>query len=335
MGCPTRAPFALCEIRKARPDLHARVSRGAGPLDGRTSIIRLMRLASRRWPRLSPWVSLTSGLVLSSVGLMSGAEAAHAAEGAKKVSAKAGAPEAAPAPVEEPEPEPLDAADEGEAASTSEALALEPSTDSPRALKRNFLVFLEGGFRYDLGNFSRRSRVGRNEQVSNDAVRAFDPAFHVGFLSRMDDTLRMGAAFGYLGNYDTANNNTILGQMLTLDWRLELSVQLEDKIWLIATPRLGVSAILPSGVLQDRISANQRFGYDTWGGPRWGFLAGADAGVRYGVNDWFSLRATVGYTFAMSFLLDSSASTELVSASQNWQVQASRLGGNLGLEASF
>lgn len=241
-------------------------------------------------------------------------------------------PAAEPAPPpkeEEPAPEPAQSESVELSATTSA-----PEEPTPAKTTREFLLFLEGGFRYDLGNFSRRENVGRNEQTNNGEVSTVDPMFHLGFLKRLDDSFRMGAAFGYGGNY-SAGNNQLLGQLLTLDWRMEGSVRVEEKLWLLATPKLGAQVLIPGGLLQDRISENQRFGYDTWSGPRYGFLLGVDAGARYQVNDWFSLRGTVGYAWGMIFLLDSQASSDLVSASQTWQLQTSRLSGNVGIEVSF
>lgn len=208
-----------------------------------------------------------------------------------------------------------------------------PAAEKPQP--GGLAVFLEAGVRWDLGNFSRNENVGLNESNQNDAIAAWDPMFHIGILSRRDDVWRIGGAFGYGGNYSLNNNDRILGQLLTADFRVEARKQISEAVWLFAQPKVGVSAIIPGGLLQDRISANQRFGYDTWSGPRWGFLVGVDAGARYVINDWLALRGSVGYAWTMSFLLDSKASTEQVSASQSWQIQASRLSGNLGVEASF
>ena len=274
--------------------------------------------------------------IVSAMALtMASPEVAWAAKTKKKAEPPAAEPapppqEEEPAPIEEPAPEPTKA--ESSAAVSTDAS--EVSTTSAPTGTREFLLFLEGGFRYDLGNFSRRENVGRNETTNNDSVSTVDPMFHLGFLKRLDDSFRMGAAFGYGGNF-SAGNNQLLGQLLTLDWRIEGSVRVEEKLWLIATPKLGAQVLIPGGLLQDRISENQRFGYDTWSGPRYGFLVGVDAGVRYQVNDWFSLRGTVGYAWGMFFLLDSSASSEFVSASQTWQLQSSRLSGNVGIEVSF
>ena len=154
-------------------------------------------------------------------------------------------------------------------------------------------------------------------------------------LSRLDDSWRLGGSFGYAGNYSVGGQDGSLGQQLTLDFRVEWTGHLTGAFWLLGAPRIGVSTIIPAGILQDRIDQNQRFGFNTLSGPRLGFLIGGDVGVRYMVNNWFSLRGTVGYVYNMHFLINSTASGELVDASQSWTVSASRLSGNLGLEVAF
>jgi len=260
---------------------------------------------------------------------------AQAASTKAKAKAKATVP-APPAPEPEPEPAPEPAPEPKPVAPEPEAeVAAAPPVIVPPAGPRPWLVFLEGGFHWDLGTFSRSENVGLNQNNNNDEINSLGPMVTLGVLSRVSDVWRVGGAFGYGGNWDLNNSNQLLGQLLTADFRLEAGTQVADHFWLFAQPKVGLTSIIPGGILQDRITANQQFGFDTWSGPRWGFLIGADAGGRYMLNDWLSLRATVGYAWTMSFLLDSHASSPQVSASQTWQVQASRLSGNLGLEASF
>jgi hypothetical protein len=196
------------------------------------------------------------------------------------------------------------------------------------------LMFLEGGIRQDLGTFSRRETVGDNVQTAQDEIDTFHSMFHVGFLERVADRVRFGGAFGYGGNYNYSGNN-LLGQLLTFDIRVEYGIPLAPKWGLIGAPRFGLSMLIPAGQLADRINENQLAGYDTWSGPRYGFLVGADIGARYGFTSWLSARATFGYAWYIMLLLNSHASDGEISASQSWTAQASRLSGNLGLEVTF
>lgn len=212
--------------------------------------------------------------------------------------------------------------------------AEEPAVPPPGPASGPHLMFLEGGFRWDLGTFSRRETVGNNVQTGQDEINTFHSMLHVGFLERVADRVRFGGAFGYGGNYNY-NGNNLLGQLLTFDIRVEYGIPLSAKFGLIGSPRFGLSMLIPAGQLADRINENQLAGYDTWSGPRYGFLLGADVGVRYGFTDWFSARVTVGYAWYIMLLLNSHASDGDISASQSWTAQASRLSGNLGLEVTF
>lgn len=196
------------------------------------------------------------------------------------------------------------------------------------------LIFVEGGFRQDLGTFSRRDVVGDNVQANRDEVDTFGPMFHIGFLERVAHRVRLGGAFAYGGNYNY-NGNNLLGQLLTLDFRVELGIPVAPKWAIMGTPRFGLSMLIPGGQLADRIYENQQAGYDTWSGPRYGFIVGADVGARYALTSWLSARATLGYAWHIMLLLNTHASDGEISASQSWTVQASRISGNLGLEVTF
>lgn len=271
-----------------------------------------------------------------------------AAKPKAQVAAKAGvasAPQAsAEAEAEAPPEDPLAAppsedAETEEVSADTEAASPEENTDPEAPIcvtpGRKWAIFVDGGFRWDTGNSSRRSQVGDDVTNQNDNISALGPMFHLGVMHRKSPHFRMGGALGYGTNHDLNNNNLLIGQLLTVDYRLEWSAPLSPDLFIVGAPRVGVSLVLPSGVLADRISQYQAAGYDTWSGPRYGFLLGLDAGVRYEASSWLSLRATVGYAWGLHFLLDSKAEGETVSASHSWQIQASRLSGNLGLEVAF
>jgi len=271
----------------------------------------------RLFARIAAPLTLVTALVVPSV--------ARAADEAKK-SDEAGSSDA-----------------EGDSASSS-ATATSASVDadlapSPTAgagagpAAGDHLLFLEGGFRQDWGTFSRQETSGANVIPNVDDYETFHSMFHFGFLERIDDRVRLGGAFGYGGSYRAGNE--LLGQLLTLDMRVEYGIPLAPKWAFIGTPRFGLSMIIPGGILADRINELQLFGYNTWSGPRFGFLVGGDVGARYALTPWLSARATVGYAWFIMLLLNSHASDGDISSSVSWTTQASRLSGNLGLEISF
>lgn len=285
-------------------------------------------------------MSKTSSFSLSLIGLL--ALGASTASAKPKAAAKS---EPAPAKVETPpqEEDPIATADLSESADSSEAGVAEEKSEpaSPSAApdcgspSRKWSVFLDGGFRWDTGNSARRDQIGQDVTDQNDAVNSLGPMFQLGLMVRQSPYFRMGGALGYGANYDLNNDDLLIGQLITVDYRMEWSAPLTGKLFILGAPRVAASLIIPGGVLADRISEYQAAGYDTWGGPRYGFLFGLDAGVRYQTNEWLSLRATVGYGWGMHFLLDSKAEGQTVSGSHSWQVQASRVSGNLGIEAAF
>lgn len=221
-----------------------------------------------------------------------------------------------------------------EDATAPSAAGMAPCPGTPPTT-RGHVAFVDGGFRFDSGNFSRTERVGSDTNNQNDAVSTVGPLLELGLLFPFQPHMRMGGALGYGANYDLNGESLLVGQLLTLDYRVEWSVPLVPKVALFGAPRAGLALILPGGILERRIDANQLAGYDTWSGPRYGFLLGVDAGIRYALADWVGLRATVGYGWGMTFLLDSKAEGQSVSASQTWQLQASRVTGAVGVECYF
>jgi hypothetical protein len=267
---------------------------------------------------------------------------ASKASPSKSEPSKASPSKAEPAPEEvdladlEPEPAPEVPASETatQAGGSADGAAAPAAAGIVGPAAGQHLVFLEVGFRQDLGTFSQQEVVGQNVQTNRDEVDTFGAMFHLGFLERVAKNVRIGGAFAYGGNYAYSGNN-LLGQLLTLDMRVEMAIPVAAKWAFIGTPRLGMSMILPGGLLADRINENQLNGYNTWSGPRFGFLAGIDVGARYGFTPWLSARATVGYAWFIMLLMNSSASDGTISAAQSWTLEASRLSGNIGLEVAF
>ncbi len=170
---------------------------------------------------------------------------------------------------------------------------------------------------------------------------------HAGFLTRIGKKMRLGGAFGYGFKYTIVEDltseqkdngqepdRTEIGQLLTLDVRLEFDQQLSGPLWLTITPVLGLTAILAGGELKD--ATDQLDGsHHTSKGPRLGFVGGGELGVRYKYNDWFSCRLAGGWGYTFQSLLSASMSSDVADSKRSWRLQASRLTAALALEASF
>lgn len=290
---------------------------------------------------LAVLTSLTPALAASNKTKASSQKASQTSTAQAKTKAKA---EPAP-PVESEDPEPADegeleaSAVEAEPGPAQEAQAVEPSPGASCACapgkNPTNTVWIEFGLRWDNGNLSRSEQVGGNRNNQNDEINSLGPLFNLGYLARQSTHVAMGAQLGYGASYDLNNNDLLIGQLLDLQYIAEFSAPLTEKFSILGAPRGGLALLIPGGILEERIDTNQEAGYDTWSGPRYGFLLGFNAGVRYKVASWFSLRATVGYSWSMLFLLDSKADGATVSASQSWQVQTSRVNGTLGAEMNF
>lgn len=231
---------------------------------------------------------------------------------------------------------------DAEAASAASASAA--SSDGPG----DTIVFVDAGIRSDLGTFVIKETVGRATitDESQDS-QAFGPLMHAGFLTRIAKQMRLGGAFGYGFKYTIVEdltdeqedneqepNRTEIGQLLTLDVRLEWDQQLSGPLWLTVTPIVGMTAILAGGELEE--ATNQLEGsHNTSKGPRLGFIGGGELGVRYQYNSWFSFRVAGGWGYTFQSLLSASMNADVGDSKRTWRLQSSRLSAALALESSF
>lgn len=212
------------------------------------------------------------------------------------------------------------------------------------SLETGGIVFIDGGVRSDLGTFVQKETVGRAENEEVTDIRAFGPMLHVGFLGSLGRHFRLGGAFGYGANYtlverlepdnDQDPDRFEMGQLITADVRLEWNQRLSGPLFVVVTPRVGVSMISAGETLKEEISSLQD-SHNVTKGPRLGFVAGANAGVRYHVEDWFSLQVAAGYGYTMQSLLRATRRGDAADSKRVWRSSGSRLSGLVGLEAHF
>lgn len=220
-----------------------------------------------------------------------------------------------------------------------------PSTPLARADGKTTIFFFDGGLRHDLGTFVQKETVGRAAIVDDVTdIYALGPLFHVGLLFPIANRLRLGGAFGYGFNYtlierQKGQNNgdpqkTQLGQLITADIRLEWNPHLGGNFSLILAPIATLTAISAGGDLKD-ITNSLKDSHNTWSGPRLGWAAGGEAGVRYMYNTWLSFKVAAGYAYNMQGLLHATRNGDAADSKRVWRSSASRMTALLGLEAHF
>lgn len=210
------------------------------------------------------------------------------------------------------------------------------------------IVFFDAGIRSDVGTSIRKDTVGR-ASVTDDAedIKSFGPLIHGGFLTSISDHFRVGGAFGYGFNYTLVerltkeqkqNGNepdrTQVGQLITADMRLEWNQRLSGPIWLTVTPFGGVTMIAVGDDLKEATEALDG-SHNVSKGPRLGFIAGAELGVRYQLSNWLGLKFGGAYGYTLQSLLKATRSGDVADSKRIWRFQASRLTGSVGVEASF
>lgn len=253
--------------------------------------------------------------------------------------------------------------DEGEETPAEEASSGSAGTDASLSVSSaddaagsdadgpgNTIVFFDGGIRSDLGTLLQRDVVGRFEEEETFDVKSLGPMFHAGFLTKLFWKFRIGVGVGYGFNYTLKERLTktereqlgeneevptwTLGQLHTVDARLEFSQRLGDGFWLVVTPRGGLSMIAIGEDLKAE-TAQYEDSHVVRQGPRLGILAGGDIGFRYMLKQWFSLRLTGGYSYTLQSLLKANRRGDAADSDHVWRSSVARFGSNLALEASF
>lgn len=309
------------------------------------------RASSRK--RLARWMSPLIALALLSTSAASSAKDDKKKEDGKaqKASKTSKEDEKEKAPKDDPAETSSTTTDEASASASlsSGELSDEPLTGEAAAAHGpgNTIIFFDGGIRAGNGTLLQRETVGRLEQEENTDVRSVGPMFHAGVLTKLFWQFRVGVAFGYGFNYALKERLTpqereqeqepqiwVLGQLHTVDARLEFSQRLGDGFFVVATPRGGLSMI---GVGEDlKALTNELEGsHVVRQGPRLGILLGGDVGVRYMFRPWFSLRLTGGYSYTLQSLLKATRRGDAADSDRTWRSSMARFGSNLAMEASF
>ncbi len=209
------------------------------------------------------------------------------------------------------------------------------------------LLFVDFGFRSDISLLYQRTTVGRFKEQEDFDVKAYGPMIHVGMLTKMFWKLRIGAALGYGFHYELDERLTefeieeelepdrwVLGQLYTGDIRLEFSQLLTKNLYVLATPRGGVQAVIPGEhLLAERETYEGAYNVRT--GPQWGVFGGFDLGARYLIFDWLSARISGGYVYYTQGLLKAKRKSDTVEYTALWRLSGARVSGNLGVEAVF
>jgi len=227
-----------------------------------------------------------------------------------------------------------------ESTATSSASAAKVTTPA-----KSTLFFLNLGIRHDLGTFTQKETVGRASVVDDTTdIYAFGPLMQLGLLFPVANRLRVGGAFGYGFNYtlterqpgpnDGEPNRTQLGQLMTVDLRAEWNPHLGGPVSLILAPIATLTMIAAGGELKD-VTNSLAESHNVWKGPRLGWAAGAEAGVRYMITPWFSLKLAGGYAYTMQSVLHATRQGDAADSKRVWRATASRITGLLGAEAHF
>lgn len=198
-------------------------------------------------------------------------------------------------------------------------------------------LYLGGAMNIGIGSHLTHSTVNRATTERSAALRGVSGALVLATLHGVKKNFRLGGAFSYAGlqRYkliDSGNNKRTFGQRLILDFLMEGTVPVGQKVDLLIGGRLGLPILIPGGEFKEAVSVAMRQRYSTHGGPRFGLRVGLDFDVRYKISEVFALRAGVGYVYNHVFLLSARAESLTASGRLKQALDVSDIRFGLGFE---
>jgi len=195
---------------------------------------------------------------------------------------------------------------------------------------------------WDGANDARSRAIGDLPTENEDLDVERGPAFglSVGYLRTLASSVRAGGTFRYLSVYrfkleddEDDVGDQELGEYLEVVGNLEYAIDMADKLDVILGVEMGLAMILAGGELDDELNTLEEQGYNIWGMPRLGLVAGPELAVAYELNEWLSARAGVALLYTKLFLYDASTDDDVGEASRTFTL--TRLRTAVGLEARF
>lgn len=189
---------------------------------------------------------------------------------------------------------------------------------------------------------SRSRKVGELPVDDEDTEVGRGPAFalSLSYLRVVADSMRVGGTFRYLSAYsfepddeESQDGKQELGELMEVAAKFEYALGLTDKIDAILGVEMGIAVLLAGGDLNDELNTLEGEGFNVWGTPRLGLLAGPELAIGYELSDWLSARAGVALLYNKFYLYDASTDDDIGEVSRTFTLMRLRTG--VGLEARF
>lgn len=219
------------------------------------------------------------------------------------------------------------------------------SGESAGSARRDQALILTLDAYSDLATDERSRAVGTVSNVDEEmeVERGIAYALSLTYMRRMSPDVQAGGTFRYLSTYRFVpvdeedrrddDEDDQLGDMMELTGRLEYAIGLTNELDVLIGAEMGLAIVLPGGELSDELDTLGDQGYNIWGGPRLGVIAGPELTLRYGLSEWLYARVGIGLLYASLFLYDASTEDDNSDAYRAFALR--RIRGGFGLEARF
>ncbi|MEL6180613.1 MAG: hypothetical protein AAFS10_16755 [Myxococcota bacterium] len=164
------------------------------------------------------------------------------------------------------------------------------------------------------------------------------------YLTHATASVRYGGELRYLGNYSVTREGVegdqdpdfTFGPLLEAVARAEWLVPIVKKRWtLLVGGQAGLAMLIPGRDLERQIEELQDEGVGVWSGPRFGYVIGAQVGVRHPVWDRLSLRLDYGIQGSRILVYNTDDEVNGIPVERDTTLRILRHQVALGAEVSF
>jgi hypothetical protein len=146
---------------------------------------------------------------------------------------------------------------------------------------------------------------------------------------------RWGGGATWRGRYSATDDDGdayVFGQLCEAYGHIDRGFPLPGRWRGAVAGRAGLAVLFPEGDFSDEISRLQEGGVSVWSGPRFGWLLGAAAGVRYPIGERVTFVGDLGVEAERIYLFATQDTTQSINVSKTWRNEITRVSVSLGVE---
>ena len=150
--------------------------------------------------------------------------------------------------------------------------------------------------------------------------------------------LQWGAGLAWRGRYSAELENDqafVFGQLTELYGQIDYGIPFHKKWTANFSGRVGLATLFPEGDFSNEIERLQDGDVGVWSGPRFGWLIGATAGVRYPLTKRITLVGDLGLEAERIYLFHTQDTVGDVHVEKSWRNEVTRVSVSFGMEVGL